>query len=264
MSPIHELLSIYRSMRAQGIEAKRALEILRPQIDTLSQPDQADFVRRVREIEERKREGGTGESKPQIKPISQQVPKIDATTVRKAGRTLPLDEATERLKRVEAIACPHCSRPNRLEDAVCFACGAPLQAGAANSTRSFGEQANSRDSFFGRDSVLILQVRDTKNVYKLRPQHYKHDIIIGRADASVQPDIDLSEAGAATLGVSRMHLSLRYDPTHATLSVSDMNTVNGTFINGVQLHPQEVRVLRHGDELRLGRLVITAHFYFAE
>ena len=229
MNPIHELLSIYRGMRAQGIDAKRALEILRPQIDTLSQGDQTEFVRRVRESEERKRPSGGSDTKPQIKPISQQLPKLDPSAVRKAGRTLPLDETTERLKRVETVDCPHCGRPNRPGDTLCYACGGLLQGGVSpNSTRDFGQQGVGRDSFFGRDSVLVLQVRDTGTTYKLRPQNQKHDIIVGQSDSSVRPDIDLSEAGAATLGVSRMHMSIHYDPTHATLSVSDMNTVIST------------------------------------
>jgi pSer/pThr/pTyr-binding forkhead associated (FHA) protein len=40
-----------------------------------------------------------------------------------------------------------------------------------------------------------------------------------------------------------------------------MNSANGTFVNGQRLHPQEVRVLRHGDELRLGRMVFQTLFH---
>jgi pSer/pThr/pTyr-binding forkhead associated (FHA) protein len=112
--------------------------------------------------------------------------------------------------------------------------------------------------------VLVLMVHGTNVSFKVRPQKLDHDLVIGRSDASVQPDIDLTDYGAAGMGVSRMHVSVHYEPKHASLSVTDMNTLNGTFINGVQLHPQEVRVLRHGDELRLGQLRLTVHFYFAE
>ena len=42
--------------------------------------------------------------------------------------------------------------------------------------------------------------------------------------------------------------------------VSDLGSANGSFINGQRLLAKEIRVLRHGDELRLGKLVMTVSF----
>ena len=53
---------------------------------------------------------------------------------------------------------------------------------------------------------------------------------------------------------------MRLVPEHATVLVSDLGSANGSFINGQRMMPKEVRVLRHGDELRLGKLVLLASF----
>jgi hypothetical protein len=229
-------------MRTQGIEAKHALEILRPQIKQLSQDEQAEIVRQVRSIENHTDEARqptnspSQRDKPFIKPISKPVARHDPKTLSKLARTLPVSDS---LSEFETI---------------------PLYA----NTRKLGEYDNSRDSFFGSESMLVLAIRGSNVSFKVRPQKHTHALVIGRGDQTTMPDIDLTEFGAASLGVSRMHVTLHYDSKSASLAVTDMNTVNGTFINGVKLLPQEVRVLRHGDELRLGQMVLVAHFYFAE
>lgn len=239
VATIPELIQLYNGLRLQGMEAKRALEILRPQIKQLSADEQAEVVRQVRHLEslneeERRTATNPRKSKPVIKPISHSIPKLDQDARNKLARTLPVSET---LSAIEQIGV---------------------------STRKLGEDGSNRDTFFGSESMLVLVLRDSNISFKVRPQKHPRPLTIGRSDAATTPDIDLTEFGGASLGVSRSHVSLYYDPKTATLAVTDMNTVNGTFINGVKLLPQEVRVLRHGDELRLGQLVMAVHFYFAE
>ena len=83
---------------------------------------------------------------------------------------------------------------------------------------------------------------------------------IGRTSqqSTVQPDVDLSVFDAENLGVSRLHVTLRRHED--TITVIDLNSRNATFINGQRLHPQEVRVLRDGDEIRLGKLTMKVAF----
>jgi hypothetical protein len=251
-------------MRAQGIDAKRALEILRPQINVLPADEQVDLVKQIRQLEAQdaeERRGDSRPSKPTIKPISKPLPRVDPNTLNTNARTLPIPSDLK--QPVPAMVnCPHCGRPNGATEKICFSCGKFLDA-PESSTRQLGENSNSRDSFFGSESVLVLMVRGSNVSFKIRPQRKQHPVVLGRADASVRVDVDLTEFGAATMGVSRNHASIHYDQEHATLNVMDQNTVNGTYINGVKLLPSEVRVLRHGDELRLGQLVLTLHFYFA-
>jgi hypothetical protein len=228
-------------MRNQGIEAKRALEILRPQIKQLSSDGQSEVVRQVRLMEAQSDDIPTGLTeprKPTIKPISQPLPKIDPKTLSKLARTLPVSESAAEM-------------------------GYSLEDKSIN-TRKLGEEGNARDSFFGSESILVLIMRETNLSFKLRPQNHPRPLVLGRTDGAHVVDVDLTELGAASMGVSRAHVTLHYDARSATLAVKDMNTVNGTFINGVKLLPQEVRVLRHGDELRMGHMIMIAHFYFAE
>jgi pSer/pThr/pTyr-binding forkhead associated (FHA) protein len=115
--------------------------------------------------------------------------------------------------------------------------------------------------FFGPESTLLLVVIAVNYTYSIQPQTKKHETVIGRSEGStMRPDIDLSEHNAGELGVSRLHVALQYNAKNNLLSVSDMKSANGTFINGQKLYPQEVRVLRDGDELRLGRMVLRAFF----
>jgi hypothetical protein len=223
-------------MREQGIDAKRAVEILRPQIIQLTQDEQAEFVRHVRGAETQHDSEPVRRDKPKIKPISQPVGRQDAKTLSKLARTLPIADGISEFDTM------------------------PIDA----NTRKLGDDDSTRDSFFGSESMLVLVIRGSNVSFKLRPQKHPHPLIIGRGDQTTMPDVDLTEFGGASLGVSRMHVSVHYDARSASLAISDMNTINGTFINGVKLLPQEVRVLRHGDELRLGQMIMVVHFYFAE
>ena len=98
--------------------------------------------------------------------------------------------------------------------------------------------------------------------YETRPQKTDHELIIGRSTKGsvLAPDIDLTNRQASEMGVSRLHLSINYDAEHSAVLVSDLGSANGSFINGQRMMPKEVRVLRHGDELRLGKLVLLASF----
>jgi pSer/pThr/pTyr-binding forkhead associated (FHA) protein len=58
--------------------------------------------------------------------------------------------------------------------------------------------------------------------------------------------------------VSRMHAGLRRQGD--TLVLTDLGSLNYTFINGQRVHPHEVRILRNGDELRIGQLKMRVYF----
>ncbi|MBZ0291381.1 MAG: FHA domain-containing protein [Anaerolineae bacterium] len=85
---------------------------------------------------------------------------------------------------------------------------------------------------------------------------------IGRVDHEAeQPvDVDLTPYGGREWGVSRRHATL-YRTQH-TLSLVDLKSSNGTYLNGVRLTPHQPRLLREGDEVRLGNMRF--HIYFEE
>ncbi|MCA9069590.1 MAG: FHA domain-containing protein [Planctomycetaceae bacterium] len=59
--------------------------------------------------------------------------------------------------------------------------------------------------------------------------------------------------------VSRRHCEVRVQGSDLVLY--DLGSSNGTYVNGQRLHPREIRILRNGDQLRLGKLVILVSYH---
>lgn len=113
---------------------------------------------------------------------------------------------------------------------------------------------------FDTGMVLCLDIADdeTPPVVLRLPQ--KRQIIMGREDpkAGQNPDIDLIPYGAYQCGISRRHSSLELNGKR--LLVRDLESSNGTFLNGDMLDPQEPNQIRDGDVLHLGKLRIKVTF----
>lgn len=148
---------------------------------------------------------------------------------------------------------------NSSDNYYCYSCGALLPTAPSTQTRQLdldGEDIG--QTHFGRYSNLVLRVRGAEEPVIVALD--KPELIIGRSapDSTAWPEVDLTPYDAVSLGVSRQHARLRYEKS--TLTITDLGSVNHTFINGQRLHEHEVRVLREGDEVRLGRLVLNVHF----
>jgi len=289
MSAVQEIVNIYSEMRQRGINAKEALEKLRARIETLEKKDQGEIVRQVRLVENQLKSpaaslhvngSSTGaahagsavhdtpapldEADDEDTGVS---PNTDVGTFKKldngapAGTAHPVFSPTTPPTANATQTCPRCGTINTAAEIMCIKCGTFLQASKSSyETHRLGEKTTD-SSYFSEESTLVFMVRDDNYSYRLRPQDNRHDMVVGRSSgASMKPDIDLQEHNAEALGVSRLHMSLRYEPRDHTVCVTDMNSANGTHLNGQRLHPREVRVLRHGDELRLGRLVMRVYF----
>lgn len=269
MSYMDDTFQQYVELRSGGRDAKSALETLRLRIELLEAADKAEMVRRVRAWEA---QHGHAPSMPLTPPTT---PSAPAASVPSSGDT----SITQRITAAsvpnyapkpvteDMIRCPHCRKPNKSTDVFCYSCGEFLRKDAASSfdTRRFDDSAGSIPAadYFGDDSILILAVLGVKDEarFKIRPQEYRHEVVIGRSDGgTMTPDIDLAPHHGSDLGVSRLHVALQYNGRNNILSISDMKSANGTFVNGQKLYPQEVRVLRHGDELRLGKMVLRVYF----
>lgn len=92
----------------------------------------------------------------------------------------------------------------------------------------------------------------------LKPLSIEEDkpIVLGRADPlrDSRPDVDLTPYDAAQHGVSRRHARIVYRDN--LLRLEDLNSMNGTFLNGMQLQRHDQRILRSGDHIQLGSLRI--------
>jgi hypothetical protein len=82
----------------------------------------------------------------------------------------------------------------------------------------------------------------------------RQSLTVGRANpgADEQPDLDLSPHLAAEQGVSRRHAELI--PTEEALYLLDLDSTNGTWLNGSYLKPGQRRILSPGDRVELGLL----------
>jgi pSer/pThr/pTyr-binding forkhead associated (FHA) protein len=69
---------------------------------------------------------------------------------------------------------------------------------------------------------------------------------------AVIPDVDLDKYEAYDAGISRMHAELRI--AEDGVYVVDLESSNGTLVNGKRLAAQEPEPINHGDILQLGRL----------
>jgi hypothetical protein len=162
--------------------------------------------------------------------------------------------------------CPTCAHKNREGSLFCEDCGQNLlqsitatvstkQITSTNELKGFASWGSAK---FDGDTRIVLQVRDAE------PMSFSPDkrILLGRYDGSgmQKPDLDLTPYGALEKGVSRIHAAIYR--AEDTLTLVDMGSSNGTHLNGQRLMRDQPRVLRDGDEIRLGKLI--AHIYFKQ
>lgn len=158
--------------------------------------------------------------------------------------------------------CPRCGKLNQIGDNYCYACGHLLQAVQIGATKAFPDRAGDQQqrwgtAFLSETSYVVLVVRGGSRPIRVL---IKDEVTLGRAAPNnpVKPDIDLSAFNAEELGVSRIHAALRREEN--TIHVVDLSSKNYTYLNAQRVHPRESRVLRNGDEIRLGRLPVTVIF----
>ncbi len=112
---------------------------------------------------------------------------------------------------------------------------------------------------FGSRTNLLIYVRGVAEPFVFDAGSIDQ-IVIGRfdPDTNQSPDIDLEPFGASDQGVSRRHATIiRRD---GSLNIMDVGSHNGTYLNGQRLVAHQPRVLRDGDDVRLGHLVLHIKF----
>jgi pSer/pThr/pTyr-binding forkhead associated (FHA) protein len=82
---------------------------------------------------------------------------------------------------------------------------------------------------------------------------------MGREDpvSGVFPEVDLTSHGAEEGGVSRRHAKLIIQGNQCL--IEDLNSTNFTFVNNQKLNPGVGRPLNDGDQVRLGKVMLTFH-----
>ncbi len=91
--------------------------------------------------------------------------------------------------------------------------------------------------FTDSDQVISVQLADC--------------LLVGR-ESTPTPDVDLTFLNAVHYGISRLHAAFLYDGR--SLTVEDLNSRNGTRINGYRIEGGKPSPLHNGDELEIGHL----------
>lgn len=162
--------------------------------------------------------------------------------------------------------CPHCQRSVDEAALICPYCGGLLiDERRLENTRTLNDADNEESdqrwgtARFSDRMHLVLRVVETDGEFVYDAERV-NELIIGRYDVTSQtaPDVDLQPYGATEKGVSRRHASVfRRD---GALHLMDLESPNGTYLNGQRLIAKQPRVLRDGDQIRLGRLVLDVMF----
>ena len=138
-----------------------------------------------------------------------------------------------------------------------------ISKSTAETTRVTGEFAQIVPDLLrfgrGRYRAVEVSVKNTDYTFKLM-SHELDDIVIGRSDPSLnyKPPIDLTDFGGKMFGVSRRHATLQNKK--GLLYITDHNTKNGTYVNGLRIKPDEPHVVTNGDRLHIGRVALSIHF----
>lgn len=267
-----------------------ALESLRDRIETLLPNEKLALVRAVRHYEDVSQQYATSQFRPtgNVAPSlfdeedgaglnAEELARLAAesgdTTVklpeklRKKVDQPPADAPQPPpINDAHYTACPNCGNPVLLSLLQCPTCyfvmpaaGPPHPApGAAVEPGTEGSAATVVE--FGPRTTLVLTARDGRRLFS-RPQDSRRETIVGRTDGKTfTADLDLSPLGAATLGVSRAHAALAFDTSRSIMTLTDMNSMNGTYLNGLRITPQDIHDLQSGDQIRFGRLVVRVSF----
>ncbi|MEZ4669587.1 MAG: FHA domain-containing protein [Anaerolineae bacterium] len=165
--------------------------------------------------------------------------------------------------------CPRCQTVNAVQAPYCVECGhalydqgdtRPLTVPGANLTRRSQQPLSYTVTFIVGDDHLSVLMKQAER------------LIMGRqsGQAPNRPDLDLGRFNAAEHGISRIHAVLECNENGIYLM--DLGSRNGTFVNNVPLTAFNPHLLRDGDTVALGKLVVTvalqveegnAHFTFS-
>ncbi|HRE47900.1 MAG TPA: FHA domain-containing protein [Aggregatilineales bacterium] len=277
MPNVTDIYSEYVRLRQNGASIDAAIKALQSLVDQLDQGDRSQLNLLVRQWEARETNNYLLEKTKDTPPPPKKSPVIRPiggnSATPSGGTSSPIKPLPSAAPDVNGfgdhppagkVFCSQCGKQNRQGDKYCYACGSLLATAGASvgSTKGLIDQSGDPrerlgTAYFGMSSKILIMIQGVSIPVSVFSDK---EIVLGRssADSPMKPDVDLSSFDAEGLGVSRLHASLKRD--EHTVQIMDLSSKNHTFINNQRLHPREVRVLRDGDEVRLGRLSFTITF----
>ncbi|MBP8002251.1 MAG: FHA domain-containing protein [Chloroflexi bacterium] len=180
---------------------------------------------------------------------------------------------------VDTPICSTCDAPYKIGELFCDNCGAKLfRATSAREHDNYGEGLvtvppvavlyaplqsqiplpSVQKATLAQPKMTPRLVLPVNNVVLPFPGG-KAMWVIGREDPVTGhfPELNLGPYGAERMGVSRSHARFLLEGTQ--MFIEDMRALNYTFVNQQKLASGTRHRLRHGDEIRLSKMVV--HFY---
>jgi pSer/pThr/pTyr-binding forkhead associated (FHA) protein len=209
-------------------------------------------------------------------PIGSQVSLKQRFQAWESERTVADFDIAERSKlsniTMKIVFCSNCDSPNVVGVARCQVCDTPLEIGNMGDIETILAPTATQTQTQTVASVASIELEEEKSPpivlhsvnahrqFALRPQLNSSGLRLGRVSPSSPVEVDLNEIGAADLGVSRLHALMQYDNNNKGIYITDLNSTNGTYVNGFKLPANARSRLRDGDELQLGHLKLTVRF----
>ncbi|NDJ77556.1 MAG: FHA domain-containing protein [Chloroflexi bacterium] len=163
------------------------------------------------------------------------------------------------------VKCPRCDHYCRPTEATCPRCHASL---AGSKPIGFPDELPARtitapldltrQANFPPDARLVLVF--WKAAHAPLTLALDGPLVLGREALTISGEeaCDLSPFDALQSGVSRRHCLLRRHGQN--LFITDLESANGTHLNGQLLVPRQGVILAHEDRLTLGMLRLLVHF----
>ncbi len=164
------------------------------------------------------------------------------------------------------IECSNCGHDEYSGAIFCSECGAQLIYSNTVDTTSFinfeqieiideksinipNEKQNKTDN----DRSYIIKIIESNEIIQLEENK---EYTLGRvADGQpILPDIDLTVNKAYSYGVSRIHATIKYSGDK--IVIVDLESSNGTRVNGQKILPQIEYPINRGDLVALGKLLL--------
>ena len=162
------------------------------------------------------------------------------------------------------IICLKCGHKNLTGSIYCDECGSQLAILEDLVTQKMdpepGDLAGPRGKREARrpdaarlDTWGTMHLLDTG---QMLPLSERGEFTLGRVSDGqpIMPDIDLSPYHAYASGVSRLHAVIKRSGDRIT--IMDLGSSNGTYVNGKRLTANAEQVIHHGDVLTFGKLKI--------
>lgn len=179
---------------------------------------------------------------------------------------------------MQTLTCPQCGHQNPITALKCENCQADLESTLkdreGSSTKPLDEpeiietrhiddllnadeELNTGRALMQGDLVLIVQQGGKQ--YRIENSQLQ-EVVLGRRNRETGfiPTVDFTDVGGQKYGVSRRHATLSRRDNHLVLI--DHSSGNGTYLNGKRLMPEQPRVVRDADMIRLGQLELLVSF----